>query len=354
MAAVLTLSCGTGKPFVIGFAASLSGNNYQLGLDGRNAAELYVRDVNSAGGINGRQVRLVIRDLGSTPSRVPTAVTELIHEGAKVIVGFYTSTEAVAAIEAARGTGVPLVSPAATASSLTGKDDGFYRTIMSSEGDAPILAGHMKSRGLTRVLILGATGNATYVDTYAIPLGSLVTVVGDIRFGSTAGIDWQNIGAIHDSVGYDAVLIIASALDTGALAQELNKRGLSAPLYASGWAGNKDVIEYGGKSVEGLVFVHQIDTEAEGVRHMAARYQEVFRTQPSFSAIQTWESMEYVCIALRQARGRSGQFAGALASIRSFQGLIGTITMDESGDASRKAFLKRVAKGSIIVDTTGN
>jgi len=345
-------ACSEKPPVIIGFAASLSGKDYMMGVEGRNAAELFIKKINAAGGVAGRSLELAVRDLKSDDANVAPVTRELIDSGASLIVGYYTSAAAIAALTASESSGVPLISPAATSGTLTGKLDTFFRTIMSSDDDIHHLAADMKSRGFKRVLFLAASWNKPYVDTYAFPLRQYVEVVADIRFDTIDSIDFEAIRLLKENPQqrYDAVCIVASSLDSGTIAQELSVRGLSAPLYISGWAGNDDLMVYGGSSVEGTVFVHQTDPSNPGIVEMAEQYRDVFKVDPSFSAIQTWDAMLLAYAAIEKARGVSGAIGGALRSIRSFEGLAGPITLDEYGDAQRTIYLKRVVGNRIITE----
>ncbi len=346
------ISCAPRAPIVIGFAASLSGRDYMLGVEGRNAAELFVKTVNEAGGIKRRKLALEIRDLQSDDANAEAVTLELTQAGALVILGYYTSSAAVAALRVAPDKRVPLVSPSATSTTLCALDDGFFRTIMSSEQDVPYLVKHMKSRGIERVLFLATTGNAAYIDTYAIPLKTLLTVQDDLRFFSPAEIDYTSIARLRDrdpSTAYQAILIVASSIDTGTIAQELAIRGLTAPLYVSGWAGNDDLITYGGNAVEGAVFVHQTDPDHPGWAEIADLYRSTFNTKPGFSALQTWDALLFIQQALKTAENRPARLAEALRSVRSFTTPAGIIRMDEYGDARRKLYVKQVAGQKLII-----
>ncbi|MBU1081011.1 MAG: ABC transporter substrate-binding protein [Spirochaetes bacterium] len=336
-------ACGREAPVVIGFAASLSGKDYLLGVEGRNAAELFVKEANARGGVGGRLLRLDIRDLASDDANAAPVTAALVESGVSVIVGYFTSSSAVAALAAPGLGGAALVSPSATADSLDGKADALYRTIMSSRLDSLFLAAHMRARGLRRVLFMATEGNRPYAETYAVPLAREAEVVADIRFGAISDIDYGAIASLR----YDAVLIVASPLDTGTVAQELSIRGLSAPLYISGWAGNDSLIAHGGKAVDGAVFVHQTDTDQAGVAAVSSRYRAVYGESPGFAAIQAWDAMLLVEAAI-EASGQGG-VAAAIRGTRSFEGLSGTIEIDEFGDATRTVYYKKVDGDRIVV-----
>ncbi|MFH2113816.1 MAG: ABC transporter substrate-binding protein, partial [Spirochaetota bacterium] len=226
---VLFSTCARTQPIVIGFAASLSGQDYMLGVEGRNAAALLVQETNEAGGLDGRLLHLEIRDFASNDSTVATMTRELVDAGAVLVVGYYTSSAALAAVAIPEAERVPLISPSATSDALTGLKDGFFRTIMSSADDGPYLAHHMKDRGIDRILLLATEGNSAYVDTYAKPLAQELELCADLRFIRIADIDYRYIETLANKPGedrYQAVMIIASSMDTGTLAQELSIRGL--------------------------------------------------------------------------------------------------------------------------------
>ncbi len=345
-------ACPSREPISIGFAASLSGKDYQLGVEGRNAAELFVKEANASGGIAGRELRLRIRDFESDDAMVAPLTGELVASGLQVIVGYYTSSAALAALGAAGlyPGKVALVSPSATSAGLDGKSDALYRTVMSSRNDAAYLAAHMRAAGLGRPLLVGTAGNEPYYATYAEPLRKLLPPVAELRFQSVRDLDYALIAGLAATGAYDAVVIVASPLDTGAVAQELTLRGLSRPLYLSGWAGNDDLLTYGGTAVEGAVFVHQTDPGHEGASGLARRYEAAFGVAPGFGAIQTWDAFLLVRAAIEASGGRPANLAAALASLRSFEGLCGAVAIDEYGDATRPVYLKRVVKGGIVVE----
>jgi branched-chain amino acid transport system substrate-binding protein len=348
---VLVTACTRSQPVVIGFAASLSGPDYLLGVEGRNAAALFVQETNKTGGLNGRPLHLEIRDFASNNESVVPRTRELVDAGAVLVVGYYTSAAALAAVAIPEAERVPLISPSATSDALTGLKDGFFRTIMSSAGDGPQLARHMKARGIERIVVLATAGNAGYVDTYVQALEREMEICADLRFTRIPDIDYLYIGELATKPAggtYQAVMIIANSMDTGTLAQELSIRGLLAPLYVSGWAGTDDLVSFGGKAVDGAVFVHQTDQEHPGIKDLSRRYADLYGVPPGFGAIQTWDAMTLAMAALEKAKAVPDRIGPVLQGLDRFEGLTGTIRMDEYGDAWRDLYLKRV-EGSRIV-----
>ncbi|MHB8131623.1 MAG: ABC transporter substrate-binding protein [Mobilitalea sp.] len=78
---------------------------------GETGAELAVKEVNDAGGINGRQVELVYRDTASDSANVAQKATELKAEGVVAILGPKSDGEAPTGAQWAETNKFPLVTP---------------------------------------------------------------------------------------------------------------------------------------------------------------------------------------------------------------------------------------------------
>lgn len=71
---------------VIGLALSQSGNMAPFDAEPGQAALLKIDEINEAGGVDGKQIRTILKDVRSDPATVGTVVTELISDGVDLIV----------------------------------------------------------------------------------------------------------------------------------------------------------------------------------------------------------------------------------------------------------------------------
>ncbi|MFI1806666.1 ABC transporter substrate-binding protein [Streptomyces californicus] len=90
-----------------------AGRHLLAGLD------LAVREVNDAGGIDGRPLELVVRDTAADPERAAAAVDELADLGVAAVVGEYHSVVARAAAARADALGMPFLCSSAVLDALT-------------------------------------------------------------------------------------------------------------------------------------------------------------------------------------------------------------------------------------------
>ena len=75
------------EPIRIGYLPALTGPSSSTGIGINRGFELAVKELNAAGGINGRQLELVVRDTQSDPTKAVNGAAELAH-GVKVSVVF--------------------------------------------------------------------------------------------------------------------------------------------------------------------------------------------------------------------------------------------------------------------------
>jgi len=121
---------------------------------GVNAA---IREINAAGGVNGKPVVVVNRDSGdATTQKAEESFADLVAKGADVVIGPSSSVLSQRLLEPAAEADIPLISPAATYPQLTALDtEGiFFRTIPSYPHQAIVLADLFAERDIASVAIV--------------------------------------------------------------------------------------------------------------------------------------------------------------------------------------------------------
>jgi branched-chain amino acid transport system substrate-binding protein len=95
------------KSIKVGMTTILSGRVAQLGTSSRNALMMEVEKINTAGGLAGRQIEMVIRDSKGQPQEAARIARELINtEGCELLIDAEASSGAFAVHEVARDLGM--------------------------------------------------------------------------------------------------------------------------------------------------------------------------------------------------------------------------------------------------------
>ena len=100
------------EPILIGYLPALTGPSSATGIGMNRGTQLAVQEINAAGGIDGRQIELIIRDTQSDPTKAVNGAAELTR-GQKVsfVVGPVNSGESLAVVPLLARTNTPQVHP---------------------------------------------------------------------------------------------------------------------------------------------------------------------------------------------------------------------------------------------------
>ena len=142
----------------IGISGGVSGPIAAMAPPMVNAAELAIAQVNSQGGLlNGVKITPVIGDSGCNPQNAIDAVTKLVNlDNVIALVGPHCSGATIAAAESiAIPAGVALISPSATAPTVSTLDDNdlVFRTVPSDAYQGQSLARTLLKKGMRNVAV---------------------------------------------------------------------------------------------------------------------------------------------------------------------------------------------------------
>lgn len=137
---------GQGAPIRLGCMQTLSGSLADIGKAHLLGAQIAVKQVNAAGGIDGRQIELVVRDPKFSPAEGVTHLRELAGSGLNLIIGEAFSHINLATAPLAPQLGIVLSSPSTILIELTKElfSRNFFRvgpnSFMQYNGETTLMA----------------------------------------------------------------------------------------------------------------------------------------------------------------------------------------------------------------------
>ncbi len=143
----------TGEPIIIGALTSLTGPFTPWGVQARDGMQLAVDEINAAGGVAGRPLRLSVVDDESNPEAGTSGIERLIEEGAVAVGGIISSDVGLATTRVAEELQTPLFLVKAGSEAILTQDSRYtFRTCIPA---APMVADpivqYVQEQGLTRV-----------------------------------------------------------------------------------------------------------------------------------------------------------------------------------------------------------
>jgi branched-chain amino acid transport system substrate-binding protein len=351
LCAAFLAGCSQKEPIKIGLVGTLSGLRSEMSVTGRNGAVMAIEEINKAGGLNGRPLRLVVKDDGGSPETAQKADQELINDGVVAIIGHFTSNMQTAAMPYINKAGILAISPTVATSTLSGLDDNLIKLMPCNKYQAILLTDlSTRKLKLKKMALVYDAGNTAYtMELCEIFTKTFEKQGGRVIYtGTLVSGKYDTFSAIAKKLmksGADGILIVAGSQDTAMLCQQLKKYGSQAYLMTSLWAMTNDLIKEGGKSVEGIFLPGIYDENC--TKPQCAKFEDIYNKRytspPTFSSAFAYESVFLLFDALKNNTDYSSTaLKKYILASSSYKGLEGDIKFDRFGDSLRNHFLSTV------------
>ncbi|MEO8604061.1 MAG: ABC transporter substrate-binding protein [bacterium] len=338
----------------IGEFGSMTGGTATFGISTHEGIMLALDEINGAGGLLGKPVRVISEDNQSKPEESVTAVLKLIKQNEVVaVVGEVASSRSLAAAPQCQSNHIPMLSPASTNPKVTEVGDYIFRACFIDPFQGSTMARFAVERlHAKRIAILTDTKNdysvglTQFFKTTAKQLGAEIVAEesygeGDIEFKAQLTV----IKATNPDVVYTPGYYTECAL----IARQARELGLDATfLGGDGWDSPKTV-EIGGKAVEGTYITNHYSPEDQRpeVQKFLADYRAKYKGKtPDAMAVLGYDAMKMMADAITRAGSTEGEkIRDALAATQNFSGVSGRITMDPQRNAKKDIVVLQIRDG---------
>lgn len=343
-------------PLVLGYVSSLSGRFSALSGTGRDGAVLAVEHVNARGGVAGRPLHMEVIDDAFDPVLARDAVSQLKAQGAVAIVGPFASAMTRSLVDKAQELGMLVVSPTVSSDEFNAQDDLFLRVIPAADSFATALGSYCgATRALKTVSMLVDKANASYsagvIRSFSrgfLESGGRDVIV--VEYDSRQSPSFQELAARALASRPDGVMLVSGPLDTALMCQRLRILDPAVPVFSSAWGMSGEMVQSGGRAVEGIVSVVPFNPESRDKAYLdfVAAFQERFGKSPDFSSMFNYEAVMLLVSALESDSGARGEaLKRIILDRKTFRGLQGEYTLNGFGDVSRPLYLLTVADGRL-------
>ncbi len=342
-------SCSDDKTIKIGMIAGLTGRVADLGIAGRDGVILAVEEANASGGINGKYVELIIKDDKQNPAACEKALADMLVEKVSAIVGPMTSSMGMVVVPHINKHSIPTISPTVSTTELTGIDDYFFRIIPDISNVAVKTADYIyQKQDYRRLLVIHDQGNSAFTEPWFQTFKSHFETLGGEEVASVSYVSRDSFNFFEliqqvDVLGYDCLIILASALDTAMISQQLRKKDIVIPIIASEWASTEDILEYGGNAVEGIEILHSFDKNDQSAIYLSftERFRERFGYTGSFAAAYSYNAAKILLEALAKEKSPE-KIKSAILAGSPYDGVQRKIQFNQYGDVLREYTLLKI------------
>ncbi len=354
-----TAGGGAGNEIPVGEYGSLTGSTATFGQSTHNGIVLALDEVNAAGGINGRQIRLYTEDDQSKPEEAANVVQKLISQNQVVaVLGEVASSRSLAAAPICQANRVPMLTPSSTNPQVTEIGDYIFRACYldpyQGESLARFAIDELKVRRaaiLTDVKNDYSVGLAKFFKEAFVKMGG--QIVGEQSY-SEGDSDFKGQLTALRASNPDVLFVPGYYTEVGQIAIQSRDLGMTAPLLGGdGWESPK-LLEIGGKALNGSFYSNHYSPDSPDpvVRTFVDKYRERFGANPDSLAALGYDSMKILAEAMTRAKEiDSTQIRDELARTTNFKGVTGTITMGPDRNPIKSIVILEIRDGQITKRT---
>jgi len=353
-------STGSTGDILIGHYASMTGDTATFGVSADEGIRLAMNEINGAGGVLGKKVRVITTDDRSLSDEAKTTVERLINQDKVVaLLGEISSSRSIAGAPVAQDAQVPMLSPGSTNVGVTKAGDYIFRACFTDDIQGQALARFaIENLKLKRFAFLYPVNNDYGVGLRKIIMNALqakgAQVVADLGYTEKSDVDFRGQLTRIKAANPEAIFVTGYYTEAGLIAQQARELGLNVPLIGGdGWDSDQTV-QIGGKAVEGCYFSNHYspDEDRPEVKKFVETYKAAYKNPdgspkvPDAMAILGYDSMRLMTDAIKRAGSTEGRkIRDALAATKDFPGASGNITIDENRNAKKAVVILKIENG---------
>ncbi len=335
-------AAASGDTINIGVVAPLTGSYALFGQSGKNSAELAVKEINEAGGVLGKELKIVetVDDKGDSTEAV-NCYNRLTSQNVSAVVGTFSSSCSIPMAERAQEDGMLLISPSATNAKLTLVGDHIFRACFIDPIQGPTMAKFAYEQGAKKAAIIYAKD-----DDYSNGLNETISAAWKafdgaelVYTGECTSKDADFTAQVSQVVASGAdVLFYPFMLDTVPLVvQQAREAGFEGIIVGGdGWDGSDTtgIEDY----FNNTFYTNHYAPEdpAEVVQNYVSAYKENYGDD-SLTSIGAcyYDAIKMVAKAIEDAGSADTQEIVKAMTGMSFEGVTGSFTLDENGDPKK-------------------
>ncbi len=338
-----TVKIGVNVPLT-GFAAS-------DGTSALNGAKLAVEQINSAGGIDGKQVELVVYDDQASPKQSVPIATKLIEKD-KVTVGVSCSysgaTRAAAGVY--QSAKVPYISAYAIHPDITRAGNYNFRTSFVGEvqGRAGAkLAGDILKKKRAVLITLNNDFGKSLVAGFKEKAQSFgITIVNEYPYS----IKDRQFGPIVAKVKADKPDVIYATgyfFTAGPLVTQLRAAGVDATIIGQEGFDTQTFIKIAGAASEGVIITTSLDRDSKSkeTREFIEQYEKMFNHKTDMVAASGHTAVKVAAAAIKSAGSLDRAAVRDAIAKTNLSASTGTITFNSLGEIIKDVQIQIVKDG---------
>ena len=351
---VLTVVCSglamAAEEIRIGFTPPITGLHAAGGALQVKAIKLALKEINAAGGVNGKKIDLRIIDSQSTNPGALAALQKAVEqEKVLAVIGCLYSTQVFATSDAIKNYGIPTFIGATNVNLTKQGNPWLFRV----RPDDSIAAGAMvkyikEDTKFTKIGLLHdadafGTGGADLVEKGAKEAG--LTVVRREKCATGAKDFTAELLAMKNA-GAQILIFYGHEEATALLQRQMRQLGSPFKFLGSPSAAAKDSLNLAKEAAEGIwAVVDFVPGQTEANKRYAEAYKKEYNEDYDSLSVWTYDGLKILVNAIKKAGEDRAKIREAILATQGYKGVQGTFSFTPNGDGLSEVSIVQIEKG---------
>ncbi|HKG55166.1 MAG TPA: ABC transporter substrate-binding protein [Anaerolineales bacterium] len=368
---IILTACQPAAPTTIkvGLNVELTGSIPVVGESSKNAAELAVKEVNDAGGLEvggtKYQIELMVEDNEDKAESAVAAAQKLASAGTLAMIGPNASRNAIPASVVAESSLMPMISPWSTNPKTTkvGDTDAskkfVFRAAFIDDFQGRVAAkfaiDQLKTTKPAVLYDVTSEYNKGIAEFYKKTLEENGIQVVAFETYSQGDKDFSSQLTSIQNAGADSLFLPNYYSEVPLQVQQAHKAGFTGNILGSDSWGNIELMTLCGDECNGYYFTthYAADIATPKAQAFIKAYEAAYSKTPDDVAALTYDSFGLLFQAI-QAAGKLDRQAvrDAMSAITSYEGVTGNMQFKGTGDPVKSAVILQIKDGKFVYFTS--
>lgn len=332
--------------YVIGATGPLTGDASSYGISVQQGAQLAIEEINAAGGLNGVNFRLDMRDDKADAGEAQRAYLSLYEAGMQVSLGSVTSASCEAFGTKAAEDGLFFITPSASAASVIETGDTAFRVCFGDPDQGTLAAEELTSKFKKIGAIYDTSDpySSGIYEAFKAKMAELNVSYIEQSFDKENKRDFSTqVSALKDC---DVIFLPIYYTEAGLIAKTCAAKGCDAVLFGcDGLDGVATQIDASVKNKVKYITPFDVNSTDAQVSKFVSAYKAKYNTLPDQFAADGYDAVYVIYNAMKKAGVNDVKIDAAslgeimvetvTASDFSYQGVTGKMTWDASGACNK-------------------
>jgi branched-chain amino acid transport system substrate-binding protein len=334
----------------IGFTPPITGVHAAGGSLQVKSINLALKEINAAGGVNGKKIDLRIIDNQSTNPGALAALQKAVEqEKVLAMVGCLYSTQVMATADATKNYGIPTIIGATNVNITKQGNPWLFRVRPDDSVAAGAMVKYIKEdTKLTKIGLIHdadafGTGGADLVEKYAKEAG--LTVVRREKC-TTAAKDFTAELLAMKNAGAQILVFYGHEEATALLQRQMRQIGSPFKFLGSPSAASKDSLNLAKEAAEGIwAVVDFVPGQSKENKSYADAYKKEYNAEFDSLSVWTYDGLKILVNAIKKAGEDRAKIREAILATQGYQGAQGTFSFTPNGDGLSEVSIVQIEKG---------